>query len=323
MDPINLVISPYSTIEENLALEQFYMMINGNYILLYKASKCIVLGRNQVSYSEISVKEQQRNKIPIVRRRSGGGAVFLDEGVMNYAFIMDYENSMNTYSFFNRIIIDILRDIGFKNIVENDCNLFFDNFKISGTAQYKRKNRIIHHGTILINSDIDLINRIFINSVCYRTKAKRSVSSHTINLKYIDKSISMNSFETMFCHYLKMKYCIRTKIDSDGINEFVLKRQLEFKENDWIFGNSPDYEFSNDVYLENGVVVKVSLEIRKGKILKQNISGNSILNKSDFKGCYHSFEDFFPIIMETFGNETHLQVLNSICYQFFNEERRA
>lgn len=320
---MNLILSPFLSIQENLALEQYYMIQEGDFCIISKNQKCIVIGRNQVIYSEISIKEQQFYSIPVYRRYSGGGAVYLDQEVLNYAFITNYDYLNCTYSFFNNIVIQVLNEIGFKNIVERGCNIYHENFKISGTAQYKRKNRFIHHGTLLINANLQLIESVFLQSDCYKTRAKRSVPAIVENLVNINPTLTLNDFERNFCHSFEKNYFSRSLVLSKKAFDFVSNRKIEFEEKSWTFGNSPNYEFSNEILLSNGAKLNVSFETRKGKVISQNFYGYIPLSRSNFIGLYHSFDDFFPIIFRAIGKNTDVSEINLICYQFFNNEKRA
>jgi lipoate---protein ligase len=323
MNNFNLILSPFETIQENLSLEQFFLRDDDDFIILYKNKKSIVLGRNQVCYSEIFLKEQHINNIPFFRRYSGGGAVYLDNGTLNYAFITNYNFDKSSYSYFNSLIIKILSELGFENLVEKGCNIYYKNLKISGTAQYKRKNRFIHHGTLLVDTNLPLLESLLLQTGSYKTKAKRSEPAKTENLINILPTFTLDEFEKSFSYTLKEMYCKSLYALTYDVFEYVGQQRTFLEDKIWIYGSSPDYEFSNVIHLPDGDKLEVFLEVKKGKVISQSISKKTPLSDVSFVGCFHSFEDFSPIIFHAIGQITSMTQVNKICYQFFNSEKRA
>jgi lipoate-protein ligase A len=323
MERLNLILSPFEFIQDNLTLEQFLMMGDENFLLLYRNHNCIVIGRNQVLYSEVALKELQTHDIPVFRRNSGGGAVFLDEGTLNYAFITNYNYSTSSYSYFNQIIIRALYKIGFRNIIEKGCNIYHGSSKISGTAQYKRKDRFIHHGTLLIDTNLQLMYNVFSQSKCYTTRAKRSDPVQTENLININPKPTLYDFERKIIHFLEKNYCYEKIVLSEEGFEYVKNRRKNFEDKLWTFGSSPKYKFFNEIFLPDGEKIKVTFEVNNGKVTKQYLSKNTSLSGADFIGYFHSYDDFFPLIFQKIGKNTSLNEVKNICYQFFNCEKRA
>jgi lipoate---protein ligase len=319
---MDLVVSPFSTIQENLSLEQFLLRKQGDFLVLYKNRNCIVIGRNQVVYSEISIRVQHSKDLPVFRRNSGGGAVFHDEGTLNYAFISDYKQNCNSYSCFNQIVIKALNEIGLDYIAEKGCNIYYKDYKISGTAQYKRKNRIIHHGSLLISADLHLLDSIFCQSGSYKTKAKRSVAAQTMNLSNIFPDVPVNVFEERICYSFK-RLCSERIALAEDVYSFVARQKVIFEEKSWTYGNTPDYEFSNEILLPSGTNLHISFKVRRGIVTNQELSHNTTLSGSKFIGLYHSFEEFYPVISNALGKAYTVEEVNNICYQFFNSELRA
>lgn len=323
MEQFILILSPFESIHENLVLEQFYMMQKGDFIILYKNRKSVVIGRNQVCYSEIALKEQVKQQISLVRRYSGGGTVFLDEGTLNYAFITDFSFEKCTYSYFNNIIIRTLSEIGYQNIVEKGCNINYQDCKISGTAQYKRNNRFIHHGTLLVDSNLILLESVCSQSDNYITRAKRSEPVKTINLIKINPVYTMEKFEKCFSTVFMNYYCSCLLEVNQNVFDYVSIRKADFKDKSWTFGNSPYYKFSNKIIFPDGLNFEVFFEVKMGRVTYQFFSEKSPFSEVNFVGYFHSFDDFYPIVARTVGgNENSIEV-NNICYQFFNGEKRA
>jgi lipoate---protein ligase len=314
---MRLVISPFTTIEENLSLELLLMNGDEDFLILSKNKKSVVIGRNQVPYAEIAIRQQHLNNLSIIRRYSGGGAIFLDEGILNYSFIKNYSDRGNSYAYFNNEVIHVMRKLGIKDLIEKACNIYFKEYKISGTSQYKRKNRILHHGTLLINADLKLLRSIFLQSENYITKAKKSQLSKTININDIFSDEEMDKLEDRIVDIYENDLGYKRFYLTDNIHDEVKKRKEEFKEISWSIGQSPDYEYTNTVFFPDGRNFKVYFEVKKGKVMKQEIENSACIGNANFQGCYHCLETFFPIINDILDEDLEKDEVENICYQFF------
>ncbi|WP_031368009.1 lipoate--protein ligase family protein, partial [Clostridium botulinum] len=148
----NSNIDPYF----NLASEEYFLRHKDDeYFILWRDEPCVVVGKNQNTLSEIDMDYIETNKVKVVRRQTGGGAVFHDLGNLNYTFIVkDDGKSFNDFERFCKPIIGVLKTLGVKAEFSGRNDLLIDGKKISGTAQCKYKNRVMHHGTLLFSSDI-------------------------------------------------------------------------------------------------------------------------------------------------------------------------
>jgi len=140
----------------NLALEEYLLReVNGEYFVLWRDEPCIVVGKNQNTLSEINEEYIKKHDIKVVRRQSGGGAVFHDLGNLNFTFIVEDDGKrFNDFETFVIPIIGVLNELGVKAEFSGRNDLLIDGRKFSGNAQCKYKNRGMHHGTLLFSSDI-------------------------------------------------------------------------------------------------------------------------------------------------------------------------
>ncbi len=174
----------------NLAMEEYLMKnVDEQVFYIYQNSPAVIIGKNQNPYTEVGIDYLKENNIKLVRRLSGGGAVYHDLGNVNYAFIMP-GHAENLYQFkeYSMPIVNVLRD-KFNLDVEftgrND--LVIDEKKISGSAQYVVGNSLLHHGTILYDVDFSNVKNILLpNNAKLETKGVKSVQSRVGNLVTFD-----------------------------------------------------------------------------------------------------------------------------------------
>ena len=147
----------------NLALEEYVLKnLDGEYFFLWQNEPTIVIGKHQNTISEINLDYVEKKGIHVVRRMSGGGAVYHDLGNINFSFIQEKKDLADfDFSFFTRPIVDLLGELGIKAEFNSRNDLAIDGKKFSGNAQYIFKKKILHHGTLLFNSEMEeLVNSL-------------------------------------------------------------------------------------------------------------------------------------------------------------------
>ena len=227
---------PNKNIFQNLSIEE-YLMDNFDppILILWKSSPCVVLGKNQNPWIECNLKLMKDENITLARRISGGGAVYHDEGNLNYSLIHDnrtYERS-KVYE----MIISALCDLDVLTEKNSKNNLLYNGKKFSGTAFAYRKNKVLHHGTLLLNSNINNLNK-YLNSdkPNITTKAVKSNTVDVINLnlptEFVIKAIK-NQYEVFFN---------KNRIGKINFDEEKIKKYYNIRSsNDWIYGKTPKF----------------------------------------------------------------------------------
>ena len=143
----------------NLAAEEYLFSTSADDIfMLWQNEPSVIIGKHQDVWSEINMALANEQRIKIARRFSGGGAVYHDLGNLNLTFIQN--NTCPDFTVFTGQIIDFLSTFGINAVPDVRQGLTVNNLKISGSAQYIRKGRIIHHATLLFSSDLDVLNKI-------------------------------------------------------------------------------------------------------------------------------------------------------------------
>lgn len=143
----------------NLAIEEYcvkHLDPEQTYLLFYVNQPSIIIGKNQNTIEEINTKYVEDNGIIVVRRLSGGGAVYHDLGNLNFSFITkDDGDSFHNFKKFTEPVIQALRQLGVEAELSGRNDIVADGRKISGNAQFSTKGRIFSHGTLMLDSAID------------------------------------------------------------------------------------------------------------------------------------------------------------------------
>lgn len=263
----------------NLALEEYLLReVNGEYFVLWRDEPCIVVGKNQNTLSEINEEYIKKHDIKVVRRQSGGGAVFHDLGNLNFTFIVEDDGKkFNDFKTFVIPIIGVLNELGVKAEFSGRNDLLIDGKKFSGNAQCKYKNRVMHHGTLLFSSDIvNLSDALISKPIKFSDKAVKSVSSRITNIsEHLQESFSVIDFKNKIFEYIgrEEKDKIITTLDNEEIEEVKDLVKTKYETWQWNFGQSPKYNFYNEKKLSAGTI-ELSIDVEKGIMQHIRIFGD-------------------------------------------------
>ena len=257
----------------NLALEEYLLkndILDEDIALFWQSEKAFVFGRNQNPYVEINPNYFNID-IPIIRRVSGGGTIYQDSHTLVFSFITkNYEKKINDYEYFLKPIIEVLKSMNLNVSFKPKSHLFIDDYKISGNAQAFINNKLLHHGTLLIDTNIDIINNALVD-YSYVTKGNHILSNKqkVANLNQflskpcnindlisdiIDKSVSLLGLN-------KEKYILSGE-EVEKINDLVITKYNTW---DWNFGKTKEFEMDiligghrENLVIENGIVKAVA-----------------------------------------------------------------
>lgn len=297
----------------NLAFEEYVFnnLKDDDYILLWKNDESIVLGKYQNVFEEININAVEYSGINVARRNTGGGTVFHDRGNLNYSFMINYDkNSFVDYDKFITPIIEALKTMGINANKRRSSDIVINDMKISGSAQSIRGNRVLHHGTLLFNSDLQKLNEMLktLNGK-FECKSVKSVRSIVTNIsEYIDnKDMSINEFQEALLDALFPSGIEKVVLTDKQLNEINELAENKYSKWEWNYGKSPDFTYKKESYISNSHI-NVQLSIKKGLIDGVNVT-STILPCVDIEnvltGSFYSHKEITKKLME-------IQYINNI-----------
>ena len=194
--------------------------------MLWQNEPTVVIGKNQNAYAEVNREYTDSHGIHIARRITGGGAVYHDLGNLNYTFI-SVGNSEHTLDFagFTAPIIDALASLGLSAKLSGRNDLEYEGRKFSGNAQYSHGGRVLHHGTLLFDTDLDILSSVLlVDEEKIRAKSIRSTRSRVANLKPLLSGVgSVGEFAERILDFVKKRYSADELIlpDDEKIDELA------------------------------------------------------------------------------------------------------
>ena len=204
--------------------------------MLWQNEPTVVIGKNQNAYAEINTEYVESNNIHVARRITGGGAVYHDLGNVNYTFISSNtkEGSID-FVHFTEPIIEALGEMGICARLSGRNDILIGNRKISGNAQYSNNGRVLHHGTLLFDTDITMLSgALKVDREKIETKAIKSVSSRVTNIKaHLREDITIDRFIEILAAFVCEKYS--TKPSSPPSLEDIRDLYDRQCSKEWIF----------------------------------------------------------------------------------------
>lgn len=264
----------------NIATEEYLLENKAEEIfLLYVNSPSIIVGKFQNTLAEINLPYVRKKDIKVVRRLTGGGAVYHDEGNLNFSFHMPYRGeSFSDFKKFTQPIINFLATLHIQAQLSGRNDLIIEDKKFSGNAKFIYKNRkLLQHGTILINSEItELANALKANPLKFKDKATQSVKSRVTNLiEYLPSEISTPDFADKLMDYILQTYpnAKKYELTEKEQNEIEKLANEKYSRWEWNYGKSPNYNFQKKIRAKAGTI-EFQLSIKDGIIEDAHIFGD-------------------------------------------------
>ena len=184
----------------NLAVEEYalrYLDPQYDYLMLTNNIPSVIMGRNQNPLEEIDFRYLEKQGIRLIRRLSGGGTVYHDPGNLNFSFVTRYDPArLHNFRFFNTPVVEVLRELGVPAYMNDRNDILANGKKISGSAQFSSRGRMISHGTLLFDADLDhLENVLAARPYGVASKSHKSVRSRVANIRsLLSRDMDMDQF---------------------------------------------------------------------------------------------------------------------------------
>ena len=258
----------------NLAAEEFFLKQKSeDYFILWRNERSVIVGRNQNTYAEIDINYAEQNGISVVRRLTGGGAVFHDLGNVNYTFIEGgAEDKFGNYETFSQPVIEAIRSLGVDACLKGRNDLCIGDRKFSGNAQTLWHGRMLHHGTLLFSADFSsLTNVLKVDPDKIKSKGIKSVRSRVTNInEHLSGEMDVEDFMKLLLEFALAKEgsVLYTLTDEDEKAIDALYRE-KYSKREWNYGFNKEFSIKNKGVFEKGIIT-VCLDVDDNKI--KNIS---------------------------------------------------
>lgn len=265
----------------NLAIEEYALNnldINETYLLFYINQPSIIIGRNQNTIEEINTEYVDKNNIIVVRRLSGGGAVYHDLGNLNFSFITkDDGESFHNFMKFTAPVIEALKKLGVNAELSGRNDIQVGERKISGNAQFSTKGRMFSHGTLMFDSEIEnVVSALRVKKDKIQSKGIKSIRSRVANIsEFLEEKLTMEEFRQLILSNIfggseNIKEYKLTEEDWENIHKLSEERYQNWE---WNYGKSPKFNLQHNHRFPVGGI-DVRLEVNKGMIENCKIYGD-------------------------------------------------
>ncbi len=244
--PQYFCFSPSPSGYYNLALDRYFLECAepDDIILFFYVNKnAVIIGKNQNAWKECNLKAMEKDCVELVRRHTGGGAVYHDAGNLNFSLILPSELFDLERQF--SVVISALKSLGIDAVLSGRNDILVSGKKISGNAFAMGKLRSAHHGTLLVNTDLGRLSE-YLNPSVKKLKSKGidSVHSRVANLSEFIPGISPEMLKNAIVSAFGKEYGNPAAFETDGHAEEWIKKEAErISSWEWKMGNSPRFDF--------------------------------------------------------------------------------
>ncbi|MDV7766294.1 lipoate--protein ligase [Peribacillus sp. CSMR9] len=265
----------------NLAIEEYalkHLNIDETYLLFYINRPSIIIGRNQNTIEEINADYVDGNGITVVRRLSGGGAVYHDLGNLNFSFITrDDGDSFHNFKKFTQPVVETLEKLGIQAELSGRNDILAEGKKISGNAMFSTKGRMFSHGTLLFQSEMDnIVSALKVKKDKIESKGIKSIRSRVGNIAdFLKEPMSVEEFRSFLLQNIfkesgEVTEYVLTEADWEKIHKISEERYQNWE---WNYGKSPKFNLQNSHRFSVGSV-DIRLEVNRGIIEHCKIYGD-------------------------------------------------
>ncbi|MDR1785442.1 MAG: lipoate--protein ligase [Spirochaetaceae bacterium] len=261
----------------NLALEQYVfdcLSPEDDYFMLWQNDNAIIIGKHQNTMEEINADFVVEHGIKVARRLSGGGAVYHDLGNLNFTFITGLREGSGGRGFdfrsFCEPIAEALREMGVEAEISGRNDMTIGGKKFSGNAQYVKGGRVMHHGTLLFDSNLDVVSQALkVAPEKVESKGVKSVRSHITNIKpFLPTPLSLGDFWAALERAMGSRFTLTPReLTQEDLAEVRRLRDEVYATWEWNYGFSPAYKVRKSRRVEGCGTIQVFMDIKRGGVI--------------------------------------------------------
>lgn len=266
----------------NLAFEEYCFKNldkKEDYVILWINGPAIIVGKNQNTSEEVNADYVRKNNIKVVRRVTGGGAVYHDLGNLNFSIITSTSGSEKIdFKKYNIPILKALEKLGINGELSGRNDMTIDEKKFSGIAQSVWKNRVLNHGTLLFDTALDVLSQALnVKPDKYESKGVKSVRSRVTNIRdYLTEDVEIDVFRNLLLKYIFEMEDLTPEVYNLTDEELSAVDKL-YKEKystwEWNYGESPNFNYKNYKKFPFGSI-EVRFDVHNGVIKESKIFGD-------------------------------------------------
>ncbi|MBM9832309.1 lipoate--protein ligase, partial [Enterococcus faecalis] len=265
----------------NIALESYaFRELTGEdeIFILWINEPAIIIGKHQNALAEINKEYTDAHGIHVVRRLSGGGAVYHDLNNLNYTIISNKaDEGAFDFKTFSKPVIDTLAGLGAEANFTGRNDLEIDGKKICGNAQAYYKGRMMHHGCLLFDVDMTVLgDALKVSKDKIESKGVKSVRARVTNINNeVPEKITVQEFSDAILEQMKKEYPNMTEyvLSEDELEHIQEIRDTKFGTWDWNFGETPEYTIERNVRYPAGKITTFA-KVEKSVIESIKIYGD-------------------------------------------------
>lgn len=261
----------------NLAFEEYVLThrTRGDYLLLWQNDNTIVVGQNQNTEAEINRPFVEAHHIHVVRRSTGGGAVYHDLGNLNYSFITDVGDDGISIRRFTEPVVAALRSLGLNAEASGRNDILVEGRKVSGTAQRRHGGRILHHGTLLFDANPGMVaGALNVDPEKFRSKSTKSVRSRIGNIRdFLPNDMELPAFWAYLKDALSGGGLTPGALSAGELAEVDRLKREKYDTWEWNYGRSPKFDVRCKRYWD-GDCLEANVSIANGVITDVRFFGD-------------------------------------------------
>ncbi|MDR0406144.1 MAG: lipoate--protein ligase [Clostridiales bacterium] len=288
---------------------------DGGVFLFWRTAPTLMLGRYQNAASEIHREYARQHGIRIVRRLTGGGTIYTDPGSWQFSFIREERENRIDFREFIQPVADGLRRMGLAVEMNARNDLLTDGRKFCGNAQHHGGGRVLHHGSILFDTDIEEMTRcLTVDSEKIISKGIRSVRQRVVNLKTrFGEAMDAEEFRDRLLRFLLPPGTERRAVAPEEVLRVEQNHAPLFDSWDWVFGAAPDFQVTKRKRLAGGTL-EVHLNLARGVIADCRVTGDFFFAGNigavteRLKGCRYDEHSVYAAIADVMREQPFYQI---------------